>query len=92
VHYAKVALDEALRLSDEIWNDLEGDEKLLEFSEQRLPGFDIELDSAIEALVKQQAALLQMSAQLDACIEAPSGAAFPKSPEDDTRAPGSQLN
>ena len=63
VHKAKAALDEALRLRDEIWDDDEVDDLVLEFSEKRLLGFEDELDHAIERLSEQQAALLQMSAE-----------------------------
>jgi hypothetical protein len=59
---AKAALDEALRLSDEVWHD-EVDDLVLDFSEQRLPGLEDKLDYAIERLLEQQAALVQMRAE-----------------------------
>jgi hypothetical protein len=77
---------------------------VVEFSRQRLEDLDDELDTAIERLSEQQAALLQMSAEYNrksdahcalaraARLEAPSGAALPKRPGDDAKAPGGQFN
>jgi hypothetical protein len=63
VYKAKAALDEALRLSDEIWDDLKIDDLVLKFADRRLPGLEDELDHAIERLSEQQTALIQMRAE-----------------------------